>query len=288
MSAAKVLLVDANEKSRGALSKALTDAGYEVAVAPSGSAAVSALEWERPDLVVSHAQVQDMDGYELLVKVRRDPTTMDTPFLLLAGRDRPVALAAREAGADMTVGGEVTDETVAGLVRELLSREGAGVRPGISMDAAAVEPATPLWAAADSLTPPAMPSRLAFQGSLDIMDLAEVTQAIALSRKTGYLVITLSMGNGTIVFENGRVVHADFSGHTGEPAVAAILSCSQRETGATFRFDRADRAQVAQGPKTISLGVEQLLLNIAVGLDEAGTRSASPEDAPGASRPGRR
>src|SRR5215470_13255456 len=80
MPRAKVLVVDASEPSRAALSKALTGAGYEVAVAASGSAAVSALEWERPDVVVSHAQVQDMDGYELFVQVRRDPTTMETPF----------------------------------------------------------------------------------------------------------------------------------------------------------------------------------------------------------------
>ncbi len=61
----KVLLVDADQESRAALSKALVEIGYEVATAPSGSAAASVLEAERPDLVMSYAQVQDMDGYDL-------------------------------------------------------------------------------------------------------------------------------------------------------------------------------------------------------------------------------
>src|SRR6266545_5100024 len=123
MTKIKVLIVDANQDSRAALARALTDAGYEVATATSGSFAVTMLEWERPDLIVSYAKIQDMDGYELFTMVRRDPATKDTPFLLLAGRDRPIALAATEAGVDMTVTGDFTVATVVARVKELLGDE---------------------------------------------------------------------------------------------------------------------------------------------------------------------
>jgi len=273
MPMAKVLLVDANQDSRTALSKALADAGYEVSIAPTGSSAVTTLEWERPDLVVSYAQVQDMDGYELLTLVRKDPTTMDTPFLLLAGRNRPVALAATEAGADMTVTGDFTMELVVGRVGDLLKPGPAGeeTRPPRSQEAGdgrkAVEP---LWAVLEGAgpKPSASPSSAGFQGSLGIMDLAEVTQAIALGGKTGCLVVSLAVGEGTLLFETGRVIHASFLGRTGEPAFAAILSASQREPDAGFRFSRVDHADVAREPRTISRSVEQLLLSIAVGIDE--------------------
>src|SRR6266545_2838611 len=199
MTKIKVLIVDANQDSRAALARALTDAGYEVATATSGSFAVTMLEWERPDLIVSYAKIQDMDGYELFTMVRRDPATKDTPFLLLAGRDRPIALAATEAGVDMT----------------------------------------------------------------------EVTQAISLGGKTGRLILSLQAGEGSIVFEAGRVVHAEFSGRTGEKAFAAMVSTSQREEEARFCFNRAERADLAAGPKTISRSVEQLLLSIAADIDES-------------------
>ena len=287
---AKVLLVDANQDSRAALSKALVDAGYEVAVAPSGSFAVGALEWERPDLVVSYAQVQDMDGYELFTRVRKDPTTMDTPFLLLAGRDRPIALAAVETGVEMTVTGDFTFEMVVGGVKDLLKPQ-AGARtprPENLVEASARRrSAGPLWAALDAIgprSPAAAGFDAAFQGSLDVMDLAEVTQAIALGGKTGALVVSLAAGDGDILFENGRVIHAAFIGRTGEEAFAAIVSSSQREPDAHFRFSRADRAELARGPKTISRSVEQLLLSIAVGIDESETGGGPLENASPARR----
>ena len=97
-SAAKVLLVDGRAESRDMVANALTIAGFEVAAASNGASAVTLLEWESPDVIVSSAKVQDMDGYELFTLVRKHPTTLDTPFLLLAGGDRPTALAAAEAG----------------------------------------------------------------------------------------------------------------------------------------------------------------------------------------------
>src|SRR5215813_12444899 len=99
----KVLLVDPDPTSSRLLTKGFTDVGHNVVTASTGSAAVGMLEAERPDLVVSHAHVRDMDGFELFTLVRKDPTTMETPFLLIAGRNRPVALAAQEAGANLSV-----------------------------------------------------------------------------------------------------------------------------------------------------------------------------------------
>ena len=279
MRMAKVLLVDANQDRRASLSRALVGAGYEVATAPSGSSAAGALESERPDVVVSYAQVQDMDGYELFTLVRKDPTTMDTPFLLLAGRDRPVALAAAEAGVDMTMTGDFTVEMVVGRVADVLKPDQSW-RAGALEGNGARRSAEPLWTALESVA--ARRSEAAtgadFQGSLDVMDLAEVTQAVALGGKTGRLIVSLAAGEGAILFENGRVVHAAFGGRTGEQAFAAVISASQREAEARFRFSRIDRGEVANGPRTISRNVEQLLLSIAVGIDEAEPGAAPWED----------
>jgi CheY-like chemotaxis protein len=273
MSRPKVLLADADGDSRAALEKALIEAGHDVAVAPSGSFAVTMLEWERPDVVVSCAKVDDMDGYELYTLVRKDPTTIDTPFLLLAGLNRPVALAADEAGVDMTLTGEFTIEHVIDRVRELLAR-GADERARRDRQVSASarkRSLQPLWEAIDAAGPvPLVASAGAFQGSLGAMDLAEVTQAIALGGKTGCLVVSLTAGQGAILFENGRVVHAGFKGLIGESAFAALMSTAQGEAQARFCFNRADRAEVAHLPKTISRSVDQLLLSIAAGIDEAG------------------
>ncbi|HXA97548.1 MAG TPA: DUF4388 domain-containing protein [Candidatus Dormibacteraeota bacterium] len=277
MPKAKVLVVDANQETRAALAHALTDAGYEAAVATSGSFALTMLEWEQPDLIVSYAKVQDMDGYELFTMVRRDPATKDTPFLLLAGRDRPIALAATEAGVDLTVTGDFTLETVMSRVEELLGDEppAAPARPRVEPVPAAsakgpvkMPPRQPAPPASPTAKPAVEPARSSFQGSLGVMDLTELTQVISLGVKTGELQLSLSGGEGAIVFEAGRVVHAEFSGRTGEPAFAAMVAASQREGEARFCFNRAEREALAGRPRTISRSVEQLLLSVAQEMDE--------------------
>ncbi len=302
MGHAKVLVVDANQDSRAALAHALTEAGYEAAVATSGSFALTMLEWEQPDLIVSYAKVQDMDGYELFTMVRRDPATKDTPFLLLAGRDRPIALAATEAGVDMTVTGDFSLETVMHRIQELLGDEPAMAAPASRAEppgslskapvkmpsrtaepvaptpppvAAAVTPVAPVPAPeAPTPEPPSakppveVASRSSFQGSLGVMDLTELTQVISLGLKTGELHLSLSKGDGVILFEAGRVVHAEFAGKSGEPAFAAMVAASQREGEARFCFNRAEREAIASRPRTISRNVEQLLLSVAQEIDE--------------------
>ncbi|HSL49058.1 MAG TPA: DUF4388 domain-containing protein [Candidatus Deferrimicrobiaceae bacterium] len=296
MSDAKVLVVDANQDSRAALAHALTEAGYEAAVATSGSFALTMLEWEQPDLIVSYAKVQDMDGYELFTMVRRDPATKDTPFLLLAGRDRPIALAATEAGVDMTVTGDFTLDTVMSRIMELLgdAPSPAPARRAEPVATPAKGPAkmparTP--AAPPVAAPPAKtgaePARSSFQGSLGVMDLTELTQVISLGVKTGELLLSLSGGEGSILFEAGRVVHAEFSGKAGEDAFAAMVVASQREGEARFCFNRAERDALAGRPRTISRSVEQLLLSVAQEIDET-TQSADGRRGAAASRGTRR
>jgi CheY-like chemotaxis protein len=296
---AKVLVVDANQDSRAALAHALTEAGYEAAVATSGSFALTMLEWEQPDLIVSYAKVQDMDGYELFTMVRRDPATKDTPFLLLAGRDRPIALAATEAGVDMTVTGDFTLATVMTRVQELLGDTPtpmpAKLQPAPAASKAPVKmparppvnpPApvpTPAAALAQPAKPTVEPSRSSFQGSLGVMDLTELTQVISLGVKTGELHLSLSKGEGIILFEAGRVVHAEFAERSGEPAFAAMVAASQREGEARFCFNRADREAVAGRPRTISRTVEQLLLSVAQEIDESSERAAEGRE-PAATR----
>jgi CheY-like chemotaxis protein len=62
----------------------LTRAGLYTQHAPSGLYALTMLERERPDLIVSKEDLGDMTGHELLEIVREDASTTDTVFVLLA------------------------------------------------------------------------------------------------------------------------------------------------------------------------------------------------------------
>ena len=138
----------------------------------------------------------------------------------------------------MTVTGDFTLELVVGQVRELLENGRRADAPRLVGPAERTgQPRSePLLAALERVAfrTAVEPAGAALQGSLEVMDLAEVAQAIALGGKTGSLVVSLAAGQGVIAFDAGRIVHADFLGRSGEPAFAAIVAASQRETDARF------------------------------------------------------
>jgi CheY-like chemotaxis protein len=132
---AKVLLIDADWENLVALQKALSTAGHEVTVALSGSFALTMLEWDRPDLIVSLSENQDMDAYELCSIIRADPATKAIPFLLLTGPAGPVPGAAGRAGVSRVIAGKYNLSTLVSQVGELLARcqpQAAPARPGES------------------------------------------------------------------------------------------------------------------------------------------------------------
>ncbi len=248
----RLLLIEPDRERRRLLERALVDAELtDLSAVPSGSFALTMLERDRPDVIVSRARVPDIDGFELCSIVRSDPALAGVRFLLLAGaEDREVA--AEFDLADRVLVGDVAVEAVVAEVQALL----AGVAPPA--------PALPETAGAET--------GRGLRGSLEVMDLAEVAQAIALGAKTGDLVVTLPDGEGRLIFDRGRIVHAEFLDLAGEPAFTALLVAAHRRGGGSFCFNPLDRL-APDVERTITRSVDSLLLNTAADIDEgrAGT-----------------
>jgi len=122
-SAVRVLVVDDESSLSELLSMALRYEGWEVRTAPDGITAVRTARDFRPDVVVLDVMLPDIDGLEVLRRLRSDAD--DVPVLFLTAKD---ALADRIAG--LTVGGDdyVTKpfslEEVVARLRGLLRRAG--------------------------------------------------------------------------------------------------------------------------------------------------------------------
>ena len=252
---ARLLLIDPDRGTVAALQKALAVAGLtDVSAVISGSFALTMLERDRPDLIVSRARIHDIDGYELCGIVRSDPEFTGILFVVLAdAEDEVPAGAFDEGGADRILVGAFSPETIVTEVRSLLAAR--------TIPESEPEP-VPVAAAPEGL-----------RGSLDVMDLAEVAQAIALGGKTGHLVLALTSGEGTVVFDRGRIVHAEFGQLVGEPAFTALVVTSHRAPGGTFFFNPMEAATSFQ--RTIERSVESLLLSTAAGIDEGRADTAA-------------
>jgi hypothetical protein len=182
-----------------------------------------------------------MTGAELAAVVRADPATRTIPMLLL------------------DAGGAAADVTDVDLVLDGESRVSA-VLTGIE---------TVLDGLRQRSAPRSVPrtsTASGLRGSLAVMDLPEVAQAIALSTKTGRLSLTLPTGPGTIVFETGRIVHVEYGQLTGEPAFAALIGAAR--TAGEFSFTVVERDALRGVPRTIHGSVERLLIMTASDIDE--------------------
>jgi hypothetical protein len=109
-----------------------------------------------------------------------------------------------------------------------------------------------------------------FQGSLEVMELADLTQAIAAGGKSGRLILALPQGGGLILFEKGRVVHAEYCNAVGEEAFGALLAACHADGAGRFCFLPSPAAEVSGLPRTIDKSVDQLLLSSATAIDEKG------------------
>lgn len=254
---ALVLVVDADPDNSIRLQKALELAGYEVSVASSGTSALTTLRRRRPDLVLSQSVVDDMYGSELLSDIRGDRTSKEVPFILFVDRAAQMGVAATRTEADMILPDNSPVATIVTRVGTLLQLRGVqvGAAARDSGQAAAVE------------APEAAPVQT-LQGSLAVMDMTEVAQAVSIGRKSGRLVLSLSAGEGVILFETGWVVHAEFGGKTGEKAFNAIAMTSHQERSGNFSFTPMGAKEASALPKTIQKDLETLLLNVAVEIDE--------------------
>ncbi|HEV8584880.1 MAG TPA: DUF4388 domain-containing protein [Methylomirabilota bacterium] len=311
----KALLVDPDPNRSPFLAEALEVSGAEVSVAPSASFALTMLEWNKQDVIISRARLGDMEGHELCSIVRSDPSTKEVRFVLVVGPGESVPTQNALAGVDLVLPDALSPSTIATRVVQILRKQVDLTAPPLAPVLAApsdlivlpdpVAPPEPAIVAAPVMAapaavaapppPPVVPAPApivappvvtpatavagldavgangnarTFQGALGVLEIEELTQAIAVGGKTGRLVLVLSAGGGLIVFNGGRLTHAEFSGLTGEPAFGALVAASHRERGGKFCFIPVHPTELGTQPKTIVRGVEQLLLDVARALDE--------------------
>ena len=126
---AKLLVVEDEPNILELLAASLRYAGFEVVTAAAGTDAVQAAQRHRPDLIVLDVMLPDMDGFEVLHRLRGGGTR--TPVLFLTARD-----STEDKVRGLTLGGDdyVTKpfslEEVIARIRAVLRRtRGDGSEP---------------------------------------------------------------------------------------------------------------------------------------------------------------
>jgi len=134
----RILLVDDEPQLVHALRRALEQAGHEVLAAPDGEAGIHLTRTGHPDLVVLDLKLPDLDGVDV---VRRLRSWFDAPILILSAvTDETRKVQALDAGADDFLNKPFGMRELTARLRALLRRRGPAPEervlrfPGLTVD----------------------------------------------------------------------------------------------------------------------------------------------------------
>jgi len=122
----KIAVVEDNPDNR-LLVQVILESLYEIEEYESGSAALEGLQKQKPDLVLLDISLPEMDGTEVLRRIRADEKLQDLPVIALTAHamagDREKYIA---AGFDDYVTKPIVDETLLlGAIEKLLAAKAA-------------------------------------------------------------------------------------------------------------------------------------------------------------------
>jgi len=97
----RILIVDDSVSMRGMIRSALRSGSFEVIEAANGPDALTMLDRQEVDLIITDVNMPDMDGISLVKAIRHRPATKVTPVLVLT----------TECGAEMKQAGRAAGAT---------------------------------------------------------------------------------------------------------------------------------------------------------------------------------
>lgn len=231
----RVLIVDPDPEETAVLELRFVEHGFEVEITRSAIEAYERVQKGGIDAVVGEVELQPIDGFELLLRLRQGGAGSSIPFLFVTRRgDRDAVNRGFEIGAADYLVKPASGDVVAAKTRQVLSAGQKSRGPGRGVS-----------------------------GSLSEMGLPDVVQILANGRKSGQLSISTDDREGRITFSEGMIWDAVYGELRGEDAFYAMLVLVDGD----FTLDPSVKA----GTRVINKSSEGLLLEGMRRLDE-GTR----------------
>jgi len=79
----KILIIEDEYSLQEILKDILTDAGFDVIIANDGKEGIQKIHQEYPDIVLLDCMMPKMDGYEVIIKIRKDTMFLNLPVIML-------------------------------------------------------------------------------------------------------------------------------------------------------------------------------------------------------------
>jgi two-component system, sensor histidine kinase and response regulator len=122
----KILVIDDDAAVQSLTVKALQSRGYQALIAADGEEGLEVARRYLPDLIVCDVQMPNLDGYETLAALQRDPVTSTIPFIFLTAlRDQQDMRYGMGLGADDYLTKPFTVQELVNAVTTRLAKKAA-------------------------------------------------------------------------------------------------------------------------------------------------------------------
>lgn len=235
----QVLLVMSDQSAAAELSKTLSAKGHTSQFAEGGFYALTMLERNKPDAILSSADVVDMSGFDFYEIIRSDESLNAVVFLLLDDDKRDQLTH----GKDLSLPPNASaDAIVAALT------QGPASSPFKSRAFAANQGTQ-------------------VSGTLEVLTLFDLIMSLTQNGRSGKLFLLIDDKEAVISIVEGQVVHAQFGDELGEAALKDIFFQSELTNNTEFLFEAKEPSEMSVPSVTIKASVKELLFRVAVDLD---------------------
>jgi DNA-binding response OmpR family regulator len=118
----KILVIEDDLFLRRIINKKLLKEGYSVIEAIDGEKGLKAVKEEKPDLVLLDLVLPEMDGFEILDKIKKDPAVSKIPVIVLSnlGEKNDIERGLKTGAADYLVKAHFTPGEIIDKIESVL------------------------------------------------------------------------------------------------------------------------------------------------------------------------
>lgn len=120
--AKNILIVEDDDFFRELIAKRLSSEGFDIFEAIDGEQGMEKINQEHPDLIILDILLPGIDGFELLSKIKEDPSVSSIPVVILSnlGQKDEVDKGMRLGATDYLIKAQVTSDEIANKVKSVL------------------------------------------------------------------------------------------------------------------------------------------------------------------------
>jgi len=120
----KILVIEDDDFFRGLIAKKLLFEEFDVYMASNGEEGISKIKETKPNLVLLDMLLPSMDGFEVLAKIKEDPSTAATAVIIASNlvEKEDVDRALKMGATDYLIKSQYTPEMIIEKVKKAMGK----------------------------------------------------------------------------------------------------------------------------------------------------------------------